>query len=105
MKINPTLSIPNVYSNMGFVNIISKLRTSSHDLKIETGRHRKIPTTERKCICGEIEDEEHFILKCRLYDDIRMEENIENKSLCDILENRQYVNYLVKISKRRKENQ
>ena len=33
-----------------------------------------------------------------------MEENIENKS-CDILGNRKYVNYLVKISKRRKENQ
>ena len=39
---------------MGFVNIISKLRTSSHDLKIETGRHRKIPTTERKCMRRDI---------------------------------------------------
>ena len=103
MKINPFLVVPEVYNKMGCINIISKLRTSSHDLKIETGRQKNIATAQRTCICGDIEDEEHFTLKCELYRDIRMERNITNQSLNDILEDAKYVKYLVQIAKRRKE--
>ena len=52
---------------------LSRLRTSSHTLMIEKGRHTKIPRIERKCpVCKDrIEDECHFIISCPLYNSIR----------------------------------
>ena len=56
-------------------NIIAKIRLSSHELKIETGRHNK---TERKnricdlCSLNDIEDEFHFTLICPIYKDLRL---------------------------------
>ena len=55
---------------------ISKLRLSSHFLRIETGRHSKpkIDVEERICLycdCNKIEDEFHFMLECKLYDEER----------------------------------
>ena len=53
---------------------LSKIRLSSHDLNIKTGRHRHIERSERKClVCdtNDIEDEFHFILTCPLYENIR----------------------------------
>lgn len=52
---------------------ISKLRLSSHLLRIETGRHSKPKTDieERICLycdCNKIEDELHFMLECKFYD-------------------------------------
>ena len=49
---------------------VSRLRTSSHHLKIETGRWNKpnpIPQSERYCVyCNEeaVDDESHFLLHC-----------------------------------------
>lgn len=51
-------------------NILAKIRLSSHDLHIETGRHRNIDRNDRKCTlcqCNDIEDEYHFILICPMY--------------------------------------
>ena len=48
---------------------LCKFRTSSHDFRIETGRHSKIklPIENRLCTeCNVIEDEKHFVLKCSL---------------------------------------
>jgi hypothetical protein len=53
---------------------ITKFITSDHCLGIEKGRHNNKPREERVCkACdGEaIEDEEHFILDCAAYKDIR----------------------------------
>ena len=53
------------------------LRAGSLPLAIETGRHRRpetVPLQQRLCkLChsGEIEDEFHFVMSCRLYDDLR----------------------------------
>ena len=55
-------------------NILAKLRLSSHNLLIETGRHNNIDRNDRKCtICNnnDIEDEYHFVLICTLYDSLR----------------------------------
>ena len=57
-------------------SVISKLRLSSHNLHIEKGRHQKpkLPLEQRLCVycnLSEVEDEQHFILRCTLYDDIR----------------------------------
>lgn len=48
---------------------ISKLRASSHILEIQRGRYDrpKKPREERLCVlCGNVEDEEHFVMKCRI---------------------------------------
>ena len=55
---------------------ISKLRTSSHDLQIETGRWRHIDRSARlctKCNQNAIEDETHMVFDCTFYNDIRNE--------------------------------
>ncbi len=46
---------------------LARLRTSSHNLKIETGRHTrpKTPVENRVCQhCNILEDEFHFLLMC-----------------------------------------
>ncbi|XP_045167413.2 RAB6A-GEF complex partner protein 2-like [Mercenaria mercenaria] len=50
-------------------------RIGSHDLEIETGRHRKIERENRlcrKCNKNIIEDEFHFLLCCEFYSELRM---------------------------------
>ena len=59
---------------------IAKLRCSDHALEIEKGRHKKIPREARLCkLCtrGNIETEEHFLLECTFYDDIRIKLNFD----------------------------
>jgi hypothetical protein len=54
-----------------FLRAMSRLRTSCHPLKIETGRHCKppLPRQNRICsVCNVIEDEEHFFVSCKKYD-------------------------------------
>ena len=70
--------------------VISRIRCSNHPLAIEKGRQKKpqTPREERICIlCDEefVEDEDHFLLKCRTYSILREEyqmnfENIPNSS-------------------------
>ena len=46
---------------------LTKLRTSAHQLRIETGRYQKLEEAERKrllCELGEIESEIHFLTRC-----------------------------------------
>jgi hypothetical protein len=55
---------------------ISRLRLSSHSLRIQTERFsvNRIPRNERYCLCCnslDIEDEYHFILCCPCYSDLR----------------------------------
>ena len=57
-------------------NYISRIRLSSHALRIETGRYgvNRVDRNQRLClICNEndIEDEFHFIFVCNRYDRIR----------------------------------
>ena len=55
--------------------ILSKLRTSNHQLEIERGRYKKIPPENRfchQCNLGEIEDELHFLLKCPKFENERI---------------------------------
>ena len=54
---------------------LSRLRTSSHLLEVETGRWARPvrkPLNERLCtFCGVLEDEYHFILECTVYNEER----------------------------------
>ena len=57
-----------------FRKCITRIRLSSHDLCIETGRYHGLDRNNRNCIMFDlnvIEDEFHFILQCSRYLDIR----------------------------------
>ena len=59
--------------------IISKFMCSNHTLRIETGRHNMTPREDRRCqLCqlDEVEDEDHFIMKCPAYTEIRQQSPI-----------------------------
>ena len=60
--------------------LIAKLRCSDHVLEIEKGRHKGTPSHERICaLChDEIEDEEHFLLKCNIYNSLRLKYRFEH---------------------------
>ena len=54
---------------------LSQFRCSSHKLNIETGRYKNIAHSDRLCpFCttNEIEDEEHFLCKCKFYETERI---------------------------------
>ena len=66
--------------------VLSKMRISNHRLAIETGRFPKTPRNERLCIfCKanniyEIEDEQHVLLRCSKFNDLRNDlfDNVRN---------------------------
>ena len=50
----------------------TRFRTSSHRLKVETGRWSRIPRERRYCQCGEnVQTEEHVLVHCELTRGIR----------------------------------
>ena len=56
---------------------LSSLRCSSHQLEVETGRHRHIAYIDRLWVYCQllgidaVENEDHFLFCCPLYTDIR----------------------------------
>jgi hypothetical protein len=60
-----------------FKTALAKLRTTSHTLEIETGRHKNVNMEDRLCkLCGNsnlyfIESEYHVFMECSVYDDLR----------------------------------
>ena len=59
-------------------SVLTKLKISAHNLRVETGRYgrNRLERIERKCLlCGnsnDIEDEHHFIILCKVYNDLRV---------------------------------
>ncbi len=69
---------------------ISRIRCSNHSLAIEKGRHTnpKTPREDRLCqLCDQqvIEDEEHFLLNCPVYTDLRSHHQMDFYTVPDIL--------------------
>ena len=69
--------------------LITKLRISAHNLRIETGQHTRpvTPAEDRKCLecgSGEIEDEFHVTMKCRKYADMRLKTLKDISSECPL---------------------
>ena len=76
IEMNPLLKRPDLYDSYiqtYKLNYVTRLRSISHNLSIETGRHclQKTPREERLCKCGLVEDETHFVLICHQYSHIR----------------------------------
>ena len=82
--------------------IIAKLRCSSHCLEIEKGRHKNTEDKDRICnMCtdGAIEDEDHFLLKCKSYEQLRRKYHIIAEKAIDIMNNpdqKNLAHYLLK---------
>ena len=80
--INPELKVHPIYCTQQYVNerarlTFTKLRLSSHSLKVETGRWSRIPRENRLCECGNaVEDEEHVLLFCPKTDLARAKFNV-----------------------------
>ena len=61
--------------NPTYRKYLSKFRLSAHSLNIEKGRYNNTNRRDRICtLCNssDIEDEFHFILKCPIYNDLRV---------------------------------
>ena len=58
-----------------FKTLLSQFRCGVAPLRIETGRYERLPVNERICFMCEnkIETEEHVLIECPLYDDLRNE--------------------------------
>ena len=68
-KINPTFQTSKLYSEPAIQEFrrisCTRLRLSSHRLRIETGRWSRIPRESRLCSCGiSVQTEEHVLLEC-----------------------------------------
>ena len=76
--INPSFEIHPIYHQGveavdDYLRIaFTRFRTSSHRLKIETGRWSRIPRERRLCQCGEgVQTEEHILVGCNMTKGIR----------------------------------
>ena len=61
-------------SDIRYRTALTRLRTSSHTLEIERGRYTvpRTPICDRLCInCNDVEDEIHFLVYCKLYEENR----------------------------------
>ena len=82
-SVNPDLSVHSVYCSNIIVDddfrvAFTRLRLSSHRLRIETGRWARIPRERRLCQCGEaVQSEEHVLCECNLVEHLRREYNNE----------------------------
>ena len=68
MNINPSLDSPSLYNQNQQIpehhrKAFTRMRLSSHRLKVETGRWARIPRHQRLCACErDIQSEEHVLL-------------------------------------------
>ena len=84
---NPTFSVQSVYSKESRIGDdlrieFTRLRTSSHRLRIETGRWgARVPREARTCQCdmvGAVQDERHVLVECPLSEGIRIKYGATN---------------------------
>ena len=73
LTINPTLSKPSYVNKLEFQRVmVTRYRTGSHNLRIESGRMPHIPREERLCKCNsDIQTVAHVLLHCHLVNGIR----------------------------------
>ena len=75
--INPDLVVHSIYTSSDILDddfriAFTRLRLSSHRLRIETGRWARIPKERRLCQCGlAVQTEKHVLTECTLVAEIR----------------------------------
>ena len=88
-ELNPDLSIHPVYTGKTIDDLrtsFTRLRLSSHRLRVETGRWSRIERADRLCQCGsDIQTEQHVLIDCDLVTDIRRAHG------CDDIEWREFM--------------
>ena len=85
-KVKSEFKMESYVDTVGFYQrrAIAKLRCSDHALEIEKGRHKGITRTERMCtVCHNdlVEDEEHFLFNCSMYDSLKVKYRIEHSNV------------------------
>ena len=69
---------------------LTRMRLSSHHLRIETGRWSRIPQENRLCNCRtDIQTEDHVQLRCIISSDLRQQMNINVNTLNELFDNMQ----------------
>ena len=75
LGINPQLISPNLYYDGKLAEIdrkvITKYRCGNHHLRVNTGRHHRIPAHQRLCKCGQVQTLHHVLFACILTQEIR----------------------------------
>jgi hypothetical protein len=88
--LNPELKVHPVYASAEYIDerariAFTRLRLSSHSLKIETGRWSRIDREERLCGCGlAVENEEHVLLECPKTESVREKFHIDTALVNDM---------------------
>ncbi len=83
--------------------MLAKLRMSSHNLHVETGRRNGVPREQRLCHCEtDVETECHFLSICESYSDLRMKHGVNGMSMVDIMNNQRCFKYIEELMERRK---
>ena len=83
LELNPELSVHSMYSCSPYVNdlqrtSVTRIRLSSHNLAVETGRWARIDRDRRLCSCGEeIQTESHVICGCMYTEHLRNNSNLD----------------------------
>ena len=96
LTINPSLSKPAYQDKLEFQRVcISRYRTGSHNLKIETGRMTNTAREERLCSCGTaVQTIGHVLLECPLLDVTRAKYGIS-----DVVNGVMHENFLLEMER------
>ena len=108
-SINPSFSVHSMYrATDKYVadyrrTEMTRFRVGSHRLKVETGRWSRVPREERTCLCpvGGVQDEEHVVFHCGFTKDLREKYEVgDSKTLVDVLEDVECIDFIYEIMKR-----
>ena len=103
-KVNPTLT-SNIDSELYMFELyrilLTRYRTGSHNLLIETGRYcnPRVPREQRLCVCKQGVQTVHHLMKCTLLSDLRKNVSFPFDNISNFFKWNGYVNYLLQTSK------
>ena len=95
LMMNPELDNHPIYGLCEYIPdsrriAFTRLRLSSHRLRIETGRWTRTPREQRLCVCdGSIQDEIHALFHCARSEHIRDAFNISEMPLVELFQSDQ----------------
>ena len=99
-RINPLLKSPDFYHQLLCMEserlVITRYRTGSHTLRIQTGRWKNELRNERLCECKtDIQTIDHMLFKCPITENIRQIYQYGNLDLTSFFQSNDYVNISV----------